>query len=72
MNVICVEDISDAVSLRNKSVQFFHYGQFNGHHIKHSKPPLARGVWGDRLDCQRQLPILLKAPLVKGGLGGSA
>ncbi len=25
--------ISDAVSLRNDSVRFFYYGQFNGHDI---------------------------------------
>ncbi|GET43180.1 hypothetical protein [Microseira wollei] len=34
INVICLSEISsDAVSLRNDSVRFFYYGQFNGHDI---------------------------------------
>ena len=33
IKVICVSDISDAVSLRNYWVRFFYYGQFHGHHI---------------------------------------
>ena len=33
INVICVCDISDAVSLRNDRVRFFYYGQCNADHI---------------------------------------
>ncbi|WP_226580709.1 hypothetical protein [Microseira wollei] len=33
-----VRDISDAVSLRNDSVRFFDYGQFNGHDMIQMQP----------------------------------
>ena len=33
INVICVSDIYDAVSLRNNRVMFFYDGQFNGYDI---------------------------------------
>ena len=34
INVICVGDIYDAVSLRNNCVRFFYYGQFKEHEIE--------------------------------------
>ena len=33
INVICVPEIYDAVSLRNDEVRFFYYGQFNEYHM---------------------------------------
>jgi hypothetical protein len=33
-----VRDIYDAVPLRNNSVRFFYYGQFNGHHMSEVQP----------------------------------